>query len=424
MLARLSQRWLIAVLALAAASPCIAQEAKESSAKDVAVGLDARLRYEVIDPATFGNGPQDSGGYMLWRIAPHAEVEIAPEWRVHAQIFAAGQLGRNGGARANDRNDLDLTQAYVEWRPNAGSFVRVGRQEMALGSGRLLAALDGANVRRRFDGVLGQRRVGDWTVIGLAASPVLVQPGVFDDDSDLNRLAVGTGVVRGDASRNSEALYAIRTESFTPFFGAAAGRQERFTLGARIVRTTPRLYVETEALAQFGNAQDRRNVRAWAMAGEVRAPVAKAGSAQLLAGAKFSIASGDANRGDQRITGFDPLFPNPAFTGSFPIFAPTNIASIDPSISLQWSNGNRVGIDVALMQRLTTRDQLYTLGGTAITTRGSGRNVGALWALTGSYRINHMLSLNGSAIWLNMGSSFAADQRDTLGAFLNLNLAL
>jgi hypothetical protein len=96
MLARLSQRWLIAVLALAAASPCLAQEAKESSAKDVVVGLDARLRYEVIDPAAFGNGPQDSGGYTLWRIAPHVEVEIASEWRVHAQLFAAGQLGCKG----------------------------------------------------------------------------------------------------------------------------------------------------------------------------------------------------------------------------------------------------------------------------------------------------------------------------------------
>jgi Alginate export len=327
-------------------------------------------------------------------------------------------------ARANDRNDLDLTQAYVEWHPNAETYVRIGRQEMALGSGRLLAALDGANVRRRFDGVLGQKRIGDWTVIGFAASPVLVQPGVFDDDSDLNRLAVGAGVVRGDASRNSEAVYAIRTQSFAPLFGTPPGRQERFTFGARIVRTTPRLYAEAEALAQFGNAQDRRNVRAWAMAGEVRVPAAKAGSAQVLAGAKFSIASGDANRSGRRITGFDPLFPNPAFTGSFPIFAPTNIASIDPSLSLQWANGNRVGIDVALMQRLTRRDQLYTLGGQVITVRGSGRDVGALWALTGSYRINRTLSLNGGAIWLNMGSSFAADQRDMLGAFLNLNLSL
>jgi Alginate export len=422
--ARLSQRWLIAALTFGAGSPCLAQQQKESRAEDVTFGLDARLRYEVIDPAAFGNGLQDGVGYMLWRISPHAEAEIGPEWRVHAQLFAAGQIGRNGGARANDRNDLDLTQAYVEWRPNAGTYVRVGRQEMALGSGRLLAALDGANVRRRFDGVLGQRRIGKWTLIGLAASPVLVQPGVFDDDSDLNRLAVGAGAVRGDASRSSEAVYAIRTQSFAPFFGAPAGRQERFTFGARIVRSWPRLFLEVEALAQFGNAQDRRNVRAWAMAGELRASAAKAGNAQVLVGAKFSIASGDSNRSDQRTTGFDPLFPNPAFTGSFPIFAPTNIVSIDPSISLQWANGNRIGIDVAVMQRLTTRDQLYTLGGTAITTRGSGRDVGALWALTGSYRINRAVSLNGGAFWLNMGSSFATDQRDTIGAFLNLNLSL
>ncbi|MGL5839122.1 MAG: alginate export family protein [Sphingorhabdus sp.] len=424
MLARLSQRGLIATLTLAMNSPCLGQEADDSSADGVKLGLDARLRYEVIDPTAFGNGPQDKGGYLLWRVAPDIELEIAPRWRVHAQVFAAGQSGRNGGARGNDRNDFDLTQAYVEWRPEEGSYVRAGRQEMALGSGRLLAAFDGANVRRRFDGVLGQARVGNWIVVGLAASPVLVQPGVFDDESDFNRLAVGAGAVHGDVSRNSEAVYAIRTQSFVPLFGAPGGRQERFTLGARIVRTSPHLFVEAEALAQFGSAESGSNIRAWAVAGEVRAPITNFGGAQMLAGAKFSITSGDRNRSDRRITGFDPLFPNPAFTGSFPIFAPTNIASVNPALSLQWPNGNRMGIDVALMQRLTIRDQLYTLGGFAITTRGPGRDVGALWALTGSYRINCALSVNGAVIWLNAGRSFAADQRDTLGAFLNLNVSL
>jgi hypothetical protein len=422
--ARFSQSGLIASISLLATSPCFAQEVGESSSERVQVGLDARLRYEVIDPAAFGNGPQDGGGFLLWRVAPDMEVEIAPQWRIHAQLFAAGQVGRNGGARANDRNDLDLTQAYVEWRPNAETFVRAGRQEIALGSGRLLAAFDGANVRRRFDGVQGQARRGDWMFIALAASPVLVRSGVFDDDSDFNRLAVGIGAVHGDASRSSEAVFAIRTQSFSPLFGAPAGRQERFTFGARFVRTSPRLFVEAEALMQFGDAQGGKDVRAWAIAGEARTPLTKVGSAQILAGVKFSVASGDSDRSDRCITGFDPLFPNPAFTGSFPIFAPTNMASLNPSVSLQWPNGNRIGIDVALMKRLTVRDQLYTLGGTPITTTGLGRNVGALWGVTGSYRINPAFNLNAGAVWLNKGGSFAADQRDTFGAFLNLNLTL
>jgi hypothetical protein len=419
--ARFSKILLIAAIN---ASHPVKASAQEASDAPVDVSLDARLRYEVIDPTAFGNGPQDSSGYLLWRAAPDVDVELSPQWRLHGELFVAGEAGRNGGPRANDRNDLDLTQAFIEFRPNSGAFIRAGRQEMALGSGRILAAFDGANVRRRFDGVLAQTQTGPWTFIAMAASPVLVRPGLFDDSSSIDRLAVGVGVVRGDTNRNHVALYGLRTQSFAASFGAPAGQQERFTVGARASRTTAHLYVEGEALAQFGNAEGDRRVRAWALAGELRTPIAPLGSAQILAGAKFSLASGDADSTDGRISGFDPLFPNPVFTGSFPIFAPTNMASINPALSVQWPNGNRLAFDVALMQRLTRNDQLYTLGGATIPTPGNGRTVGALWALSGSYRINHQLSINGATVWLNQGRSFTSQQRDTFGAFLNLNLTL
>lgn len=424
MSARFHFRWLIAALAAVSASAASAQDEAEQTGDGVTLGLDARLRYELVEPTAFGNGPQDPGGYLLWRITPNIDADIAPKLSAHVQLFAAGQVGRNGGARSNDRNDLDLTQAYVEWSPADGTLLRAGRQEMALGSGRLLAAFDGANVRRRFDGVLVETRRGDVSLIALAASPVLVSPGVFDDRSNLNRLAVGFGVVRGEANRNSEALYAIRTQSFAPLFGAPSMRQERFTIGARLVRTSPILFAEFEGLAQFGNGEGGRSVRAWALAGELRGPVLRSGSGQLQAGAKFSLASGDADRTDRVIGGFDPLFPNPVFTGSFPFFAPTNMASINPAVSWQWDNGNRIGLDVAVMQRLTTNDQIYALGGAPIATPGTGRTVGALWAVTGSYRINRLISLNGALVYLDAGSAFAPRQRNTAGAFLNLNVAL
>jgi hypothetical protein len=76
------------------------------------------------------------------------------------------------------------------------------------------------------------------------------------------------------------------------------------------------------------------------------------------------------------------------------------------------------------MQRLTMNEQIYALGGAPIATPGIGRSVGALWALTGSYRINRQISLNGALVYLDAGSAFAPRQRSTTGAFLNLNVAL
>lgn len=387
-------------------------------------GFDARLRYEVNDPTAFGNGPQDGGGYLLWRIIPSVKLQFAPDWLAKVEIFAAGVSGRTGGARPNDRNDLDLTQAHVEWRPGGGNtFLRFGRQEIALGSGRLLAANDGANVRRRFDGVVGQVQRGDWTAIGAAAAVVQVRPGVFDDSASTDRLMLGAGIVHGDPSGSSEGLYALRTLSNTTSFGNPPDALERYTIGARFVRRNGSRLVEAEAIAQLGRDSQGREIRAWALAGEIRGEIAKVGSAALILGGKASIASGDRSTTDRVIGGFDPLFPNPAFTGSFPLIAPTNVAAINPSLSLQWPSGHRLGIDVAVMQRVTLGDAVYSFGGAPITATGDGRFVGALWSVTGAYQISPQLSINATASYLANGNYFAGEAGNTAAIAVNLNVS-
>lgn len=418
--------WLTALALALSAAPAFAQDQPAAPAtSDIDISLDGRLRYELNDPAAFGNGAQDGGGYLLWRVIPSVRIDVAPDCTAKVEVFVVGVTGRNGGARANDRNDFDLTQALVEWRPGGGnSFVRVGRQEIALGSGRLLAANDGANIRRRFDGVLGEWQRGQWTAIGVAATIVQVRPGVFDDRGSIDQLMLGGGVVHGDLAGSSEAFYAMRTRDSTPRFGSPPGTLDRYTIGGRFVRRRGALLIEAEAIGQLGSGDHQQAVRAWAIAGDVHGEMTKIGAAALIAGAKLSIASGDKDSADQTIGGFDPLFPNPAFTGSFPLFAPTNIAAINPAMSLQWPGGHRVGVDVALMQRVTRGDSAYNFGGAPVPATGGGRYVGALWALTGVYRVSPELTVNAAASYLANGDYFARRERNTTAIFINLNLEL
>lgn len=397
--------------------------AKGGDDPPVRLSVDGRIRYEVVDPAAFGFGPQDSGGYVLWRIAPQVDADLSGQLRARIQLFAANVAEREGGARANDRNDFDLTQAFIEWRTQDGSFVRAGRQEIALGSGRLLAALDGANIRRRFDGLHGQWRAENWTVVGVAASPVLVRPGTFDDASSAGRLAAGGGVIRGDTGRNSEAIYFIRTEGSARGFGAPDDPQERYTAGIRLVRTTGVAFGELEVLQQWGDAGAGAEIDAWAVAGEVRAKAARLSGADLLLGTKFSFASGDDDPGDAVIGGFDPLFTNPGFTGSFPIFAPTNLVTVNPAVSLQWEGGDRIGIDVAFLNRIEAEDSAYALSGAAVPAQGPDKQVGALWALTGARRLSSNVSIGAAVFWLNQADSISAGIEDARGAFVNLNFS-
>ena len=86
-----------------------------------------------------------------------------------------------------DEDRLDLHQAIVEvtvgvTEPSA-AVLRVGRQQVALGSGRLYALREGPDVPLSFDGVRVIARAGPWRLDGWAARPVDTTPGVFDDGS-------------------------------------------------------------------------------------------------------------------------------------------------------------------------------------------------------------------------------------------------
>ena len=98
------------------------------------------------------------------------------EFRFFGQIKSGVELGRAGGPRGADEDKLDLHQAFVDIRAwthgKDGLTLRIGRQELSLGSSRLVSFREGPNVRQSFDGLrLGWHR-GDWQIDGLATKPV------------------------------------------------------------------------------------------------------------------------------------------------------------------------------------------------------------------------------------------------------------
>ena len=387
--------------------------------------LDMRLRYEVFDPTAFGRGPQDGDGYWLWRIAPSVRVPLSGSWTVGGQLFAAGVVGRNGGARPVDRNDFDLTQAWAEWRSPRSKdvFIRIGRQEIALGSGRLLAASDSSNTRRRFDGVTAQARLGEATLIGVAASPVTVRPGVFDDASTNKSTVIGGGFLFKPAKDVQIAAYLVSSRRGEPGFGAPGG-SKRTTAGVRWLSKHGPYAVELEVLGQDGSA-GAFATSGWAIAGEFSRTFAPVGTATPRLWLKASAASGDDNPDDLALGRFDPLFANPTYSGSIPLFGPTNLAAINPGVTLTWADGARIGLDVAVMARVDADDTAWTFAGLPIAAQATpDRSVGALWAVTGLRPIRGGVSLGFTAAYFDAARSFAPPEADTRFFAVNLNLAL
>ena len=152
------------------------------------LGGEIRQRYEYHRNARWVQGAQDDNGYLLQRYMLHADVHLGAGFRIFAQTRGAYESGRNGGPRATDEDQLDLTQAFfdVAWRPaeEATFTVRVGRQEVGLGSSRLVSFRESPNLRRSFEGVRGIIERGGVRIDLLALEVVEVRDGTFNDRAD------------------------------------------------------------------------------------------------------------------------------------------------------------------------------------------------------------------------------------------------
>src|SRR5205823_2873223 len=83
-----------------------------------------------------------------------------------------------------DRDRSDLLNAFVDVKiadlDGHPAYVRVGRQEMLLGSQRLISPLDWANTRRTFQGVRAFHQGEKFDVDLFWMQPVIPNPSHFD----------------------------------------------------------------------------------------------------------------------------------------------------------------------------------------------------------------------------------------------------
>jgi hypothetical protein len=111
-------------------------------------GGEVRETYERFHDPNFGLQPQDPDGYLLQRYLVHADVHFGRSACGYVELLSALANWRAGGPRPLvDEDQLDFHQGFVDFdfgnNQRTQTLVRVGRQEMALGSGRLVALREG-----------------------------------------------------------------------------------------------------------------------------------------------------------------------------------------------------------------------------------------------------------------------------------------
>jgi hypothetical protein len=373
-------------------------------------GGEARVTYERFGNQNFGLTRPDPLGYLLQRYVLHADVRIGSRVRLWTEFNSGLVNGRIGGPRpVIDEDRLDLHQAFVDMTvgvmgPSA-VVLRVGRQELALGSGRMYALREGPNVPLSFDGVRAIAHAGPWRLDGWMARPVDTTPGVFDDASHANYAVWGVYGSRVIAStRQSIGLdmsYLGLARDAVQFEQGTAN-EVRHTFGARVSHHGAWAY-DAEAMFQVGRF-GAGNIRAWRSVIE---------GSHLLADAVWSTrlvlvldaASGDKNPAGPNLQTFNAMFQSGTYSGRAQLLGPSNSIRFEPSVTFAPTHGVLVSAGWGFYWRQSVSDALYGIPGqvvvpaNGVTERyeGSRPTVQIDWQLTRhlSAHVNCIYAFNG-----------------------------
>ena len=161
-------------------SPAAPVSQKSFWARTTVFTGSVRARLESTQGSDFSLTPADV--YTLTRTRLGVRFQPVSWLRVFGEAAdARAEFYKTKPPSTND-NPFDLRQAYIEVGALEGNGVRVsaGRQDMTIGSGRLVAVGDWSNDSKTFDVARGTITSGIWKMEVIAGSPVLPDTTRFD----------------------------------------------------------------------------------------------------------------------------------------------------------------------------------------------------------------------------------------------------
>lgn len=350
-----------AVAVLAVADPVRASQGAPPPQRVPAAEEGVVLTGQLRERATFQSAieydeeAEGVGGFWTQRVLIAADAGITDSLRLRASVVSALM---EGGVEDNpiERNDFDLQEAFIELGPE-DLFVRVGRQEIRLGSQRLVAVRDGTNVRRNWDGVRGSATMGKVGVDVFALRLVDTEPtGVFNDGRDEGRDLVGVQATFAAPLGKIETywLYTTFDDRLTI---EGVGNERRHSLGVRASGEERGWFWDWEAIYQFGRFAEG-DISAWTIATNTGYRWEdQPWRPELML--SLNVASGDGDVGDGNLGTFSALYPRASYFSENAVLGPANFFNVHPYLRLRPREDLRVGVDLNFFWRLEREDGVY-----------------------------------------------------------------
>lgn len=373
------------------------------------LGGESRTRYESSRHPVFGLSAPARNDYLLQRTQLSADLHLSPNFRAFVEIGSAFAPGWNGAAPATQRNPIDLQQGFGEvMAPIAGGelSLRLGRQEMAFGSSRLVSVRESPNVRRSFDGLRATWSASpDFRADAFILRPVTPQPGNFNDSQDPGQAFWGLYTTTAIAAVPGLKLdlYYLGLEREGARFTQGVATERRHTIGTRIFGRRGGFDWNTEAAFQFGSF-GRAEIRAWTVSTNLGYAVPSWPLAPRF-GLNADAISGDRDPRDNRLGTFNPLFPRLPYFSEANLAAPANLLDLQPNVTLNPARGVSVNIGWNPLWKQERADAFYAPPLTAVRgTAGSrGRYIGQQVSATAEWRMTARVTLAATYVHFEPG---------------------
>src|SRR5262245_1497556 len=327
-------------------------------------GGDLRERFEYFHEAQWGQGPQDPDGFFTQRYMAHLDLHLWSWARLFGQFKSNLESGRRGGPRPTDRDEFDLHQLFADLSPlRADGYsltLRVGRQELAYGSQRIISVREGPNVRQSFDAVRGIGRYGPWRVDAFVSRPVETNEGTFDDSTDRKRRLWGVyavGPLLPGGHLQLDAYYLGFSRQDARFDTGVIAHELRHSLGVRLWGRAGGWDYNVEGLYQFGSFGES-HINAWTVASDV-GYTWRGVPLTPRVGLKADAISGDRDRDDRALGTFNALFPRGAYFGEIAAIGPANLIDVHPGIELHPAPSVTVLANWDVFWRQSREDGIY-----------------------------------------------------------------
>ncbi len=326
-------------------------------------GFDYREMYELIKGYD-ARGVSD--GYWLTRLMAHGDIHFGKRFRTFAQIgrgiVAEGELP----IRPVDKDELFLLNGFADYRfdKEYKSYIRFGRQELFFGMGRLIAPREGPNIRNTYNGLRVHKAKKAIIVDGFFTYIVNNKPGIFDNNAlGNNQRLWGLYTAKKSKIINTDVYYiGFYNPTATYTKQATRSKEERHSVGARFYgKALSAFNYDAELVYQFGTFGTHSIV---AFLGDAKVYSELVfGNSVFKPSLKFTYASGNRSATDNKLTTYNPLFPNLLYYQTAIGIFPSNL--INPQLGLEWKYKkltNAAGADV--YWRASNKDGLYAPFGT------------------------------------------------------------